>query len=70
METGIDASPFPYRDYPISNPFPSGVRDHLLRIINHLVSPFPCGNPCMERGRETKTLHLGTPQNHKVFATI
>jgi hypothetical protein len=59
METGIDASPFPYGDYPISNPFPSGVRDHLLRIINHLVSPFPYGNPRMERGRETKKFAFG-----------
>ena len=24
----------------------------------------------MERGRETKKSHLGTPRNHKVFVTI
>ena len=24
----------------------------------------------MERGRETKILHLGTPHNHEVFVTI
>jgi hypothetical protein len=24
----------------------------------------------MERGRETKKLHLGTPRNHKVFVPI
>jgi hypothetical protein len=29
METGIDASPLPYGDYPVPNPFPSGVLDHL-----------------------------------------
>ena len=37
---------------------------------NHLVSPFPYGDPRMERGRETKNSHLGTPHNHKVFVTI
>jgi hypothetical protein len=41
-----------------------------MRIINHLISPFPCGGPRMERGRETKNSHLGTPHNHKVFVTI
>jgi hypothetical protein len=30
-----------------------------MRIINHLVSPFPYGNPCMERGREMKKIAFG-----------
>jgi len=38
-----------------------------MRIINHLVSPFPYGDPRMERGRETKNFPFG---DHKVFVTI
>jgi len=37
-----------------------------MRIINHLVSPFPYG----EGGGRQKKSHLRTPHNHKVFVTI
>jgi hypothetical protein len=48
MEMGIDASLFPYGDYPVPNPFPMVFvtiwefrKNHHMRIINHLVSLFP-----------------------------
>jgi hypothetical protein len=29
MEAGIEGPPFPYGGYPVTNPFPYGVSDHL-----------------------------------------
>ncbi len=63
METGIDASPFPYGECPVTNPFPYGVHDHLgiegkhpqMIIHFHLNSLFPYRYPHdTETGRQTK----------------
>ena len=78
MEMGIDASLFPYGDYPVPNPFPMVFvtiwefrKNHHMRIINHLVSLFPyMVIPVWKGGGRWKISHLGTPHNRKVFVTI
>jgi hypothetical protein len=40
-------------------PFGNLGKNYHTRIINHLVSPFPYVNPCMETGREPKKFAFG-----------